>query len=95
MTISHSDTITKIMGDDDEDGLSSEEIEAGWRERGWTQIRCGHCGGHGLRADYGNGEDFYGPKSCDECNESGFLWRSAKGVLALYPGGPFRGRDTV
>lgn len=62
---------------------------------GWTRIICSGCGGHGVVSDYGDGEDFYGPKDCDDCLGSGFIWRSPKGYLAAYPGGPFRGREKV
>jgi hypothetical protein len=43
--------------------------------------------------DYGCGEDFYGEKECRDCNGTGNLFRSPKGALAKYPGGPFVGRE--
>ena len=59
---------------------------------GWKNIQCVACGGHGLLGDWGNGEDFYGPRECNDCFGSGRIWKSPKGYLAIYPGGPFRGR---
>lgn len=60
----------------------------------WTDITCHGCGGHGIVSDYGDGEDFYGPTECKVCDGRGVLSRSANGALAVYPGGPFCGRDT-
>ena len=57
----------------------------------WKRIRCTDCNGHGIVSDYGDGQDFYGPKECPTCNGNGFLWQSPKKRLAVYPGGPFRG----
>ena len=58
----------------------------------WTQISCITCGGHGVVADYGNGEDFYGAAECRDCNGSGSVWKSPTGRIAQYPGGRFVGR---
>jgi len=65
--------------------------EGRWLANGWSVVRCGECGGHGMVCDYGRGEDFYGAKECSACDGSGHLWQSAFKRLALYPGGPFRG----
>lgn len=60
----------------------------------WKQTICHGCGGFGIISDYGNGEDFYGPKECEFCSGSGNLWISPNNRLTIYPGGPFRGRLT-
>ena len=58
----------------------------------WTPEQCWNCGGHGVVSVYSyGGGDFEGAGSCNTCGESGTLWRSPKGRLAMYPGGPFRG----
>jgi DnaJ-class molecular chaperone len=60
----------------------------------WTKIPCPGCDGHGMVSDYGYfGEDFYGAKECDDCHGTGRWWKTENGTCALYPGGPFRGRD--
>ncbi len=56
---------------------------------GWTRERCGVCSGHGVVSDYGNGEDFYGPKECDACEGIGQVWKTPKGRYVAYPGGRF------
>lgn len=62
----------------------------------WTQRRCDSCGGHGQVSSYTiDGGDFNGADECRDCNGSGVIWRSPKGSLAQYPGGPFIGRDTA
>jgi hypothetical protein len=58
----------------------------------WRIIGCPNCLGHGLVSDYGNGEDFYGAKECPDCFGRGSLSVSEKGTLAVYPGGPLRGK---
>lgn len=58
----------------------------------WREISC-VCGGHGIVSDYGGG-DFNGAKECAECGGSGRQFLSDKGVIAIYPGGPLRGRLT-
>lgn len=50
---------------------------------GWTEVNCGCCNGIAW-----GGEE---PRTCRDCGGNGVLWRSPKGRLALYPGGPFRG----
>ena len=61
--------------------------------RTWRQIKCADCSGHGLVSSYtADGSDFTGADECRACAGSGSVWVSAKGTLALYPGGPFRGR---
>lgn len=62
-------------------------------KREWTRLPCHECNGHGIVSNYGNGEDFFGPKECDCCNGGGTLWRSPRGALAVFPGGAFRGSD--
>jgi DnaJ-class molecular chaperone len=71
----------------------SEDIYADWKARGWTQITCGACRGHGLVVTYSDphGQD----AECHDCGGAGALWRSATGAIAQYPGGPFRGREKV
>lgn len=58
----------------------------------WLKDRCGNCGGHGIVSDYGMGDDFYGPKDCDSCDGAGSVWISSGDRVALYPGGPLKGR---
>ena len=58
----------------------------------WERKTCVCCSGYGVVSDYGNGEDFYGPKECISCNGSGQVYISAKGTVAQWPGGPFLGR---
>lgn len=63
-------------------------------KRGWKQMRCDLCGGHGQKSSYSiDGGDFMGADECRDCNGSGLIWRSPKGALAQYPGGPFIGRE--
>lgn len=62
-------------------------------KEGWTQIQCSSCDGHGLASSYGGG-DFLGADECCDCNGSGYIWRSPKGALAQWPGGPFVGRES-
>jgi hypothetical protein len=56
----------------------------------WVRVKCSTCGGHGVVSDYGNGEDFYGPKECDGC-AAGTVAVSERDRVALWPGGPLRG----
>jgi len=63
---------------------------------GWTRIACDSCSGHGQVSSYTfGGGDFNGPDECRDCGGSGHIWRSRKGALAQYPGGPFVGREKV
>jgi DnaJ-class molecular chaperone len=57
--------------------------------KGWTMVQCHSCDGHGMVADYGCGEDFYGPEECRTCNGSGNIWKTPKGRYAEYPGGRY------
>jgi len=51
----------------------------------WERIDCGCCNG----IEWGCAE----PRECNRCEGTGVIFRHIKsGVLALYPGGPFRGR---
>jgi hypothetical protein len=59
----------------------------------WTQVGCAHCGGHGLVQGPWSALAGDGPDECRFCNGNGAVWRSPKGRLASYPGGPFIGRD--
>jgi hypothetical protein len=60
----------------------------------WTQIRCLDCDGRGQCAGYtADGGDFLGAIECRTCAGSGRVFRSASGVLAQWPGGPFLGRE--
>ena len=53
---------------------------------GWEEVDCGCCGG----IQWG-GES---PRECNDCEGSGRYCRHIKsGVMALYPGGPFLGRE--
>jgi DnaJ-class molecular chaperone len=56
---------------------------------GWKREQCFMCSGAGVVSDYGNGEDFYGPKECSSCRGSGSYWSTPKGRRVVYPGGPF------
>lgn len=70
--------------------------EKQWRKNGWTTVACPRCGGAGFKNGPSmHSEDHYDGPECDCCRGFGELWRSAKGVLADYPGGPFRGRETA
>jgi hypothetical protein len=61
----------------------------------WTEIQCWGCGGHGQCSSYAaDGSDFLGATECRTCNGSGRVFRSARGVLAQWPGGPFLGRES-
>ena len=54
--------------------------------KGWNIIDCGCCGG--LRW---GGEE---PIECNYCEGNGHLFKHIKsGVIAIYPGGEFRGRE--
>lgn len=62
----------------------------------WDRLKCFDCDGHGQVSSYTcGGMDFNGPDECQSCGGSGAIWRSKKGVLAQYPGGPFLGRETM
>lgn len=62
----------------------------------WKQIECHDCNGHGQVSNYCcGGMDFNGPEECHTCNGSGLIWKSPKGALAQYPGGPFVGREVI
>lgn len=55
---------------------------------GWTRIDCGCCNG----LEWGGEE----PRECGRCGGNGILVRhAATGRLALYPGGPFAGREAA
>ena len=58
---------------------------------GWEKIKCHSCDGHGLVSSH-TGGNLDGPDECRTCWGSGSIWRSPKGALAKYPGGPFVGR---
>lgn len=60
-----------------------------WERQGWKRERCFMCSGTGMVSDYGNGEDFYGPKECDSCWGNGAYWVTPKGRHVVCPGGPF------
>lgn len=52
---------------------------------GWEEIDCGCCAGIQWGGEY--------PRECLSCDGSGVLFHHIKsGVLALWPGGPFKGR---
>ena len=56
------------------------------RVPGWEEIDCGCCSGLEWGGEY--------PRECLRCN-GGVIFRHKKsGALALYPGGPFVGRET-
>jgi len=60
----------------------------------WTKVQCWNCGGHGLVSSYtADGSDFLGADECDTCCGSGRIFRSPRGALARWPGGPFVGRE--
>jgi len=52
----------------------------------WEEIDCGCCAGIAWGGNY--------PNTCNYCEGTGRLFCHIKsGVLALYPGGPFKGKD--
>lgn len=54
---------------------------------GWTWLDCGCCAGIQWSAGYEAVE-------CSTCGATGLVCRhDSSGTLALYPGGPFVGRD--
>lgn len=54
----------------------------------WTRVECEDCSGG---SDYGDG---YAAGPCKTCGRAGEYWRhEPSGVLAMYPGGPFLGRE--
>ena len=55
---------------------------------GWIEVDCGCCGG----IQWG-GES---PRECNDCKGTSRYFRHKKSrVLALYPGGPFIGREPL
>lgn len=62
---------------------------------GWEPWSCVVCMGYGHVPDYGPlGMDFEGEKECDFCQGNGHIWKHSRtGTLALYPGGPLRGKQ--
>lgn len=55
---------------------------------GWEQVSCGCCAG----VEWGGLE----PRECRDCRGNGWYFRhTPTGVLAMYPGGPFLGRERV
>jgi DnaJ-class molecular chaperone len=62
----------------------------------WKTLHCWDCGGHGLVSAYtADGSDFLGAAECGTCGGSGRIYRSPKGALAQWPGGPFVGRESA
>lgn len=60
----------------------------------WVIQECFDCSGLGQVSSYTyGGMDFNGPEECRTCNGSGTIYRSPKGSLAQWPGGPFIGRE--
>ena len=55
------------------------------------EIKCFECEGHGLTCNYGDLENV---RECRECNGSGVNWLYESGSLAMYAGGPLKGRVT-
>jgi hypothetical protein len=55
---------------------------------GWASVACGNCRGYGIVAHY-SATDFEGERPCPDCDGTGVLWRSPRGRMARYPGGPF------
>lgn len=54
----------------------------------WEVLDCGCCSG----LQWGGEE----PRECDNCMGTGVEYRHIKSrVLALYPGGPFLGKETL
>lgn len=52
-------------------------------DKGWSREPCYDCNG-GMR-----GVEL--PEECSTCNGTGYLWRTPKGRLKAWPGGPFLG----
>jgi hypothetical protein len=63
---------------------------------GWRREWCCSCGGHGLVSAYtADGGEFLGAAECKTCDGKGHVFRSPRGALAKYPGGPFLGREAA
>lgn len=63
---------------------------------GWKSKLCPNCSGHGQVSQYSaGGADFEGAMECRDCNGTGTIWKSKRGVLASFPGGPFLGRESA
>lgn len=69
------------------------ETPAVWS--GWTQVVCVSCGGSGLVQGHISRMAGDGPDECRDCGALGHVWRSPKGRIASWPGGPFVGRERV
>lgn len=62
----------------------------------WGKIPCPRCGGFGVVSEYTlGGTDFLGPAECGNCEGNGVLWRHETGTIAVYPGGPLRGKISM
>ena len=59
--------------------------EAGPEYPDWEIVDCGCCAGIMWGGDY--------PRECD-CNMGILYHHKPSGTYAIYPGGPFRGRDS-
>lgn len=68
------------------DQTTTETAEVAGREYAGRWIECGACV-NGLVDMWGS------PSECRYCDGGGKMWRYPSGALALYPGGPFCGRD--
>jgi len=56
-------------------------------------ITCTGCSGHGVVSGYTiGGTDFLGPEECNECGGNGTQYMYSNGSLAMFKGGPMRGR---
>jgi hypothetical protein len=58
----------------------------------WLEDSCGCCSGYGVVSDYSGG-DFNGPTECDACGGQGYYFVSESDRRAMWPGGPFLGRE--
>ena len=57
----------------------------------WRSFTCPNCDGRGLVIS-SNSFDRNEIVECSDCGGSGQLWVTDKDIVAMYPGGPFRGK---
>lgn len=69
-----------------------ERLASKARPPKWKRLQCDKCDGKGIVAGCYGSEPT--PEECRSCNGSGTIWKSPKGSIAQYPGGPFLGRIT-
>jgi len=62
------------------------------RQKRFSRIRCWHCAGKGLVANY-DMDGYLSPDECSVCGGCGSVIMYESGVLAKYPGGPLLGKE--